>query len=103
MKGLTKKAAGFEPGGRDAFRATVTRALAESTVRDRNLQGDAEGYALRAGTSFNEGTPSEECILSRSFLRCAILCYTLNDDNRPQFAAPSSRRFSRLLTAPIAN
>src|ERR1017187_7024791 len=34
MKGLTKKAAGFEPGGRDAFRATVTRALAESTVRD---------------------------------------------------------------------
>ena len=47
MKGLTKKAAGFEPGGRDAFRATVTRALAESTVRDRNLQGDAEGYRTR--------------------------------------------------------
>jgi hypothetical protein len=55
MNGLTKEAVGFEPGGRDAFRATVTRALAESTVRDRNLQGDAEGYALRAGTSFQRG------------------------------------------------
>ena len=66
----------------------------------RGTRRDTPSERVRA---FNEGTPSEECILSRSFLRCAILCYTSNDDNCPQVAAPSSRRFSRLLTAPIAN